>query len=109
LELESEGNADALSEPIIVSAVHSYVRDQRTSKGLDWLAAFDQLPLRAILDQMRGFEFTESELRQYCWICISRKLWKIFGPDDVVLAIKSARGRLRPGRPRRQAPQRVAA
>jgi hypothetical protein len=79
--IESEGNADALDEPIIVSAVHSCMRDQWTNKGLAWIEAFDQIPLRATLETLRGLEFSEGEIRQHYSVCLRRKLWKIFGPD----------------------------
>jgi hypothetical protein len=82
--IESEGNADALSEPIIVSAVHSCMRDQWTNKGLAWIEAFDKIPLCAILETLRSLEFSEGEIRQHYSVCLRRKLWKIFGPDVVL-------------------------
>jgi hypothetical protein len=109
--IESEGNADALDEPIIVSAVHSCMRDQWTNKGLAWIEAFDKIPLCAILETMRGLEFDEGEVRQHFSLCIRRKLWKHFGADEAPKP-KPAKVKREPKPPKRRPadqPARMAA
>jgi hypothetical protein len=55
---------------------------QRIFDALD-IKAFDKIPLRAILETLRGLEFSEDEIRQHYSVCLRRKLWKIFGPDEL--------------------------
>jgi hypothetical protein len=60
--LESEGNQDAVIEPI-VSAVASSMRPIWVRRGLEWIAAFDRIPLMDILNKLRELDlFTEKEL-----------------------------------------------
>src|SRR5262249_10781487 len=63
--VESEGNGEALIEPV-VSAVALCMRPAWTRRGLDWLAAFDHIPLRAILNELRALNlFNASELSTF--------------------------------------------
>jgi hypothetical protein len=80
---ESEGNADALVAPVVV-AVNDAMRPQWTSRGLEWLAAFDCIPLVQILETMRELAiFRESSLGTYLGMSISNRLWKVFGPGEL--------------------------
>jgi len=80
---ESEGNEVALIAPV-VAAVSSAMRTQWTEKGLEFVAAFDRIPLLSILDNMRSLElFRESSLGEYLGISIQNRLWKAFGPDKL--------------------------
>jgi hypothetical protein len=89
--LESEGNQDALVEPI-VSAVASCMRTIWTRRGLEWIAAFDQIPLVDILHKLRELDlFPEKELEQHYATGIQRRLWRIFGPDVVPEPVKVKR------------------
>jgi hypothetical protein len=79
--LESEGNQDALIEPIVV-AVSSCMRSIWTNRGLDWIAAFDQIPLVDTWNKLRDLNlFDETELSHFYLKSIKRELWRIFGPD----------------------------
>jgi hypothetical protein len=81
--LESEGNQNALIEPI-VSAVASSMRPIWVRRGLEWIAAFDRIPLFDILNKLRELDlFTEKEIAHHYEIGIERRLWRIFGPDVV--------------------------
>jgi hypothetical protein len=85
---ESEGNEGALIAPVI-SAVSSVMRPQWTATGIQWIAAFDRIPLLSILETMRGLHlFRESSLAEYLGISIQNRLWKEFGPDAVAAAPK---------------------
>jgi hypothetical protein len=80
--IESEGNENALVEPI-VSAVSSVIADfpKWTDKGLAWIEAFDSLNLTEIVATMRGLDlFKETSLPQYLSWVIGNKLRKIFEP-----------------------------
>lgn len=67
---ESEGNEGALIATI-VTAVNSAMRPQWTEKGLEWVAAFDRIPLLSILDNMRSLElFRELSLGEYLGVSI---------------------------------------
>jgi len=56
-------------------------------RGLEWIAAFDQIPLVDILHKLRELDlFTEKELEHHYAIGIERRLWRIFGPDVVPAA-----------------------
>lgn len=78
--LESEGNADALVEPI-VGAVEMAMRPQWTERGLAWIEAFDQIKLTEILQTMRGLDlFSEQSLPAYFSDVLHNKLLKILGP-----------------------------
>ena len=107
--MESEGNADALDEPIIVSAVHSCMRPEWTNKGLAWIETFDRIPLRAILETLRGLEFSEGEIRQHYSVCLRRKLWKHFGADEATKPVKVKREPKLPKRRPADQPARLAA
>jgi hypothetical protein len=86
--LESEGNQGALIEPI-VSAVASCMRTIWIRKGVEWIAAFDQIPLVDILNRLRELDlFPEKELEQHYAMGIQRRLWRIFGPDVVPEPVK---------------------
>jgi hypothetical protein len=81
--LESEGNQNALIEPI-VSAVAGSMRTIWIRKGVGFIAAFDQIPLLDILNKLRELNlFTEKEIAHHYEIGIERRLWRIFGPDVV--------------------------
>jgi hypothetical protein len=78
--IESEGNQNALVEPI-VSAVSSAIADHPkwTDKGLAWIEAFDTLDLNGLVATMRGLDlFKETSLAKYLSWVISNKLRKIF-------------------------------
>ena len=78
--LESEGNEGALIEPI-VSAVSLCMRPEWTNLGLKWIEAFDQIPLTAILQTMRGLDlFSEQSIGHYLSLVVRNKLVKILGP-----------------------------
>jgi hypothetical protein len=82
--LESEGNRDALFEPIIgaVSSVIIFHPDQ-VAKGLAWIEAFDQIQLRRIFDMMRELEyFKKSEARLVLSTILQNKLRRIFERDN---------------------------
>jgi hypothetical protein len=81
--LESEGNQNALIEPI-VSAVAASMRSIWIRRGIEWIAAFDKIPLVDILNKLRELNlFTEKEIAHHYEIGIERRLWRIFGPDVV--------------------------
>jgi hypothetical protein len=86
--LESEGNQNALIEPV-VSAVASCMRTIWIRRGVEWIAAFDQIPLVDILNRLRELDlFPEKELEQHYAMGIQRRLWRIFGPDVVPEPVK---------------------
>jgi hypothetical protein len=86
--LESEGNQDALIEPVVV-AVSSCMRPIWVNRGLDWIAAFDQIPLVGTLNKLRDLDlFDENELAHFFELSIRRSLWKIFGQDEVPEPVK---------------------
>ena len=86
--LESEGNQGALIEPI-VSAVAASMRTIWIRRGVEWIAAFDKIPLLDILSKLRELDlFTEKEIAHHYEIGIERRLWRIFGPDVVPAAPK---------------------
>jgi hypothetical protein len=91
--LESEGNGDALIEPV-VSAVASSMRTIWIRRGIEWIAAFDRIPLVDILNRLRELDlFPENELQHHYAIGIERRLWRIFGPDVVPAAPKPKKPR----------------
>jgi len=53
------------------------MRSEWTNKGLAWIETFDRIPLRAILETLRGLEFSEGEIRQHYPVCLRRKLLKL--------------------------------
>jgi hypothetical protein len=89
--LESENNGDALIEPI-VSAVSCCMRPEWTGRGLQWIEAFDQIPLVDILTKLRDLDlFPEKELEHHYAVGIQRRLWRFFGPDVVPESVKVKR------------------
>jgi hypothetical protein len=60
--IESEGNEQALVEPVI-SAVSSVMvwHPDWTNRGLAWIEAFDSLPLLQIVETMRGLNLFKEE------------------------------------------------
>jgi hypothetical protein len=76
--LESENNGDALIEPI-VSAVSSCMRPEWTGLGLEWIEAFDQIPLTAILETVRAL-FGEQDLWSHYCLALRRKIARILEP-----------------------------
>jgi hypothetical protein len=89
--LESEGNQDALIEPVVV-AVSSCMRPIWVNRGLAWLAAFDQIPLVGTLNRLRDLDlFDKNELAHFFELSIRRSLWKIFGQDEVPEPVKVKR------------------
>jgi hypothetical protein len=114
--LESEGNQDALIEPV-VAAIASSMRTIWIRRGVEWIAAFDQIPLVDILTKLRELDlFPEKELEQHYAMGIQRRLWRTFGPDVVPelpkpKATKPPRAvkRVRAHRPLKKPAQRMAA
>jgi hypothetical protein len=91
--LESEGNQCALIEPI-VSAVAASMRTIWIRRGIEFIAAFDRIPLLDILTKLRELDlFPENELQHHYAIGIERRLWRIFGPDVVPAAPKPKKPR----------------
>lgn len=90
--LESEGNEEALIEPI-VSAVSSVMTLERewTNRGLAWIEAFDDLPLTGILKTMRDLDlFKEANLSRYMSMVLRNKLAKVFDPPQPPKAPRKA-------------------
>jgi hypothetical protein len=86
--LESEGDQNALIEPV-VSAVGLCMRTIWIRRGIEWIAAFDRIPLVDILNRLRELDlFPENELQHHYAIGIERRLWRIFGPDVVPEPVK---------------------
>jgi hypothetical protein len=84
--VESEENEEALIEPII-SAVSSVMtqRPYWPERGLDWIAAFDGIPLLDLLSTMRSLEiFSEQSLSRYLSMVLSIKLARALEPPAPV-------------------------
>jgi hypothetical protein len=81
--LESEGNENAFAEPF-VSAVYGVCSKQSfADRGLDLVAAFDQIPLQDIVKTMRGLDlFKESSIRLYLSMIVENKVRKILFPPQ---------------------------
>jgi hypothetical protein len=78
--LESEGNEDALIEPI-VNAVCSCMRPEWTDLGLVWIETFDKFKLTALLETMRSLDlFAEKDLGYHLGISLRNKLRPILEP-----------------------------
>lgn len=78
--LESEGNEDALIEPI-VHAVSFCMKKEWTDLGLAWIEAFDKIKLTEVLRTMRSLDlFAEKNLSYYLGISLRNKLWPILEP-----------------------------
>jgi hypothetical protein len=89
--IESDGNHDALIEPI-VSAVSMAMRPQWTERGLAWIEAFDQIRLTEILQTMRGLDlFSEKNLPHYLSTVLYNKLCKILTPAKPALKPSATR------------------
>ena len=83
--LESDGNEDALIEPI-VSAVEMAMRPKWTELGLAWIEAFDRIRLTEILNTMRGLDlFSEQNLALHFSTVLHNKLCKILVPAKPVM------------------------
>jgi hypothetical protein len=106
--LESEGNDDALIEPI-VSAVWGAMEPAWTNLGLKWIEAFDQIPLMATLQTMRSLNlFGERSMAHYLSMVIRNKLFAILEP--LVSRPAPVRAKPKAKRPkRRDQPVRMAA
>lgn len=84
--VESDENEEALIEPII-SAVSSVMtqRPYWPERGLDWIAAFDGIPLLDLLSTMRSLEiFSEQSLPRYLSMVLSIKLARALEPPAPV-------------------------
>ncbi|MDE5457084.1 hypothetical protein GWE18_30505 [Bradyrhizobium sp. CSA112] len=81
--LESEGNEGAFAEPF-VSAVYGVCSKQSfADRGLDLIAAFDQIPLQEIIKTMRGLDlFKESSIGHYLSMIVENKVRKILSPPQ---------------------------
>jgi hypothetical protein len=106
--IESEGNEEALIEPI-VSAVSICMRPEWTKKGLAWIEAFDRIPLVTILETMRSLDlFSEQSIGRYFSISIRNKLWAILEPPVCKPApVRAKRIKRRPSPTRWPADQRA--
>jgi hypothetical protein len=61
-------------------------------RGLQWIEAFDQIPLVDILTKLRDLDlFPEKEVEQHYAMGIQRRLWRIFGQDEVPEPVKVKR------------------
>jgi hypothetical protein len=79
---ESEGNANALVEPVI-SAVSSLMIfcPEWANRGLAWIEAFDNVPLMAVLQSMVDLDlFRPSTIGHYYFMVLRRRLAKVFEP-----------------------------
>jgi hypothetical protein len=81
--VESDGNRDSLFEPIIGGVSSAIIfNPEHVAKGLAWIEAFDQIPLRRIFDLMRELEyFRKSEARLVYSTILQNKLRRIFEGD----------------------------
>jgi hypothetical protein len=82
--IESEGNANALVEPII-SAVSSVMifHPEWAGRGLAWIEAFDNVPLMALLQTMRDLDvFQPGEIGHYFFMVLRNRLRKVFDPPE---------------------------
>jgi hypothetical protein len=80
---ESEGNEGAFAEPFI-SAVHDVCsKKEFADRGLDLIQAFDQIPLRQIVETMRGLDlFKEPSIRRYLSMIVENKVRRILFPPQ---------------------------
>ena len=95
--VESDENEEALIEPII-SAVSSVMtqRPYWPERGLDWIAAFDGIPLLDLLSTMRSLEiFSEQSLSRYLSMVLSIKLARALEPPAPVAPVAPKRVRRR--------------
>jgi hypothetical protein len=83
--IESEGNANALVEPVIgaVSSVMIF-HSKWPNRGLEWIEAFDNVPLAALLQTMRDLDvFQPSEIGHYYFMVLRNRLRKVFDPPEL--------------------------
>ncbi|MDB5617464.1 hypothetical protein [Tardiphaga sp.] len=81
---ESEGNGDALIEPI-VSAVSDIMkrRPEWPERGSEWLEAFDVVPLVPLLEVFRGLDaFADRELEHHYMISVGRRIGRTLAEKD---------------------------
>jgi hypothetical protein len=84
--VESEGNQDALIEPVIV-AVNSVLRSGWTEKGLAFIEAFDGFSFLKTLETMRSLNlFREENLGEYLGMILSNRLHAALGPPEPAIA-----------------------
>jgi hypothetical protein len=82
--IESEGNQDALVEPVIsaVSSVMSF-KPEWPNRGGAWIEAFDKIPLVTLLRTLRGLKIFQpggmGESQHYL-VSLRNQLWEIFEP-----------------------------
>jgi hypothetical protein len=95
--IESEGNQDALVEPV-VSAISICMDPQWTERGLAWLEAFDKIPLSATLakfreldDAFRGETYIVDQVGHYFTIWLRRQLERHFAPPPPPPKVRPAR------------------
>jgi hypothetical protein len=70
--IESEGNANALVEPVIIGAVSMVMifHPAWPGRGLAWIEAFDDVPLMALLQTMQDLDlFRPTSIGHYYWCC----------------------------------------
>jgi hypothetical protein len=80
--IESEGNANALVEPVI-SAVSSLMIfcPEWANRGLFWVEAFDHVPLLAWLQTMQDLQlFRPTSIGHYYFLSLRNRLRKVFAP-----------------------------
>jgi hypothetical protein len=83
--IESDGNAAALVEPVIgaVSSVMVF-HPEWPNRGLAWIAAFDDVPLAAVLQTMLDLDvFQPSEIGHYFFMMLRKRLATVFDPPEV--------------------------
>jgi hypothetical protein len=83
--IESEGNANALVEPVIgaVSSVMIF-HPEWADRGLAWIEAFDDIPLAALLQTMRDLDlFQPTSLGHYLFMVLRNRLAKVFEPPRI--------------------------
>jgi hypothetical protein len=83
------------------------------TKRFEWISAFDRIPLIDTLNKLRDLDlFDEKELADYFSVSIRRRLWQIFGPDELPKPVQPAKVKARPKSPKRRPadqPARMAA
>jgi hypothetical protein len=79
------------------------MRPEWTNKGLAWIEAFDHIPLRQILETMRGLEFSDEDVNRHLCQCVRRKLRRHFGPDADAAPKKKVYAKRKPEALRRAA------
>jgi hypothetical protein len=80
--LESDGNANALVEPVIsaISSVMVFHPDW-PNRGLNWIAAYDHVPLLGLLLTMQDLQlFRPDTIGHYYFLSLRNRLRKVFEP-----------------------------